>query len=89
MTKKIYRIRKYIRITLKNMNTNSRDALLRLKMASISTPIYIKIKEASQAASMNSRSFYFKTLPQASRSFYELPEDSVRFQMVLRASRRF
>jgi hypothetical protein len=51
-------------------------------MASALTTIYIRIKEASQAAS--SRFYQF---PLISRSFYKLPEGSRSFQKVLEASK--
>jgi hypothetical protein len=73
------------------MNYNSRDTLLRLRMVSTATFMYTTIKEASQAASINSRSFsrsFPKALPvsssfqkfiRASERFYELPDGSRRF----------
>ena len=55
---KIYKTRKNKSVTHKNMNLNPRDALLRLKMASILIHIYTSIKKASQAAFKNLRSFH-------------------------------
>jgi hypothetical protein len=92
MIKKIYRTRRITRATPKNMNWNSRDALSRLKMASISTPIYTTTEEASQTASMNSEASQEALLrlyqfPQASRRFYELLEGSKRFLKILEHSK--